>query len=108
MGGGVARAGRSSVGDRRSELHVRVRRLDEAIISGTPVVASRIPAAVSALGRDYRGYFRAGDTEGLAPLLGRAEDDPAFLARLARQVRARRPLFLPSAENERGAPSSRS
>jgi putative glycosyltransferase (TIGR04348 family) len=72
--------------------------LGEAIMAGTPVVASRIPAAVSALGRSYPGLFPAGDARALARLLGRAERDPRFLARLARETRARRPLFTPSKE----------
>jgi putative glycosyltransferase (TIGR04348 family) len=72
--------------------------LGEAIVSGTPVVASRIPAAVSALGRGYGGFFPVGDTAALTRLLARAERDPRFLALLTRQTRARRPLFEPSVE----------
>jgi putative glycosyltransferase (TIGR04348 family) len=74
--------------------------LGEAIVSGTAVLASRIPAAVSALGRGYRGFFPAGDTAALARLLARAERDRSFLALLTRQTRARRDLFEPSAEKE--------
>jgi putative glycosyltransferase (TIGR04348 family) len=72
--------------------------LGEAIVSGTPVVASRIPAAVSALGSAYAGFFPVGDTAALARLLARAERDPRFLARLTRQTRARQRLFEPSVE----------
>jgi putative glycosyltransferase (TIGR04348 family) len=72
--------------------------LGEAIASGTPVVASRIPAAVSALGRGYRGFFAAGDTAALARLLARVERDRPFLARLREQTLARRRLFEPSVE----------
>jgi putative glycosyltransferase (TIGR04348 family) len=74
--------------------------LGEAIVSGTPVVSTRIPAAVSALGSDYAGFFRVGDTRGLARLLARAERDPRFLQRLAAQTRARRHLFSPSLERD--------
>jgi glycosyltransferase involved in cell wall biosynthesis len=72
--------------------------LGEAIVSGTPVVASRIPAALSALGSAYPGFFRVGDTAALARLLTRAETDPAFLTLLAQRTRARRPLFARSTE----------
>jgi putative glycosyltransferase (TIGR04348 family) len=72
--------------------------LGEAIMSGTPVIASRIPAAVSALGGAYRGFFPPGDTRALTRLLARAENDRSFLAELTRATRARRPLFAPSAE----------
>jgi putative glycosyltransferase (TIGR04348 family) len=72
--------------------------LGEAIVSGTPVLASRIPACVAALGADYPGLFPTGDTRALTRLLARAERDAAFRATLARATRARRPLFTRSAE----------
>ncbi|MEO6776341.1 MAG: selenoneine biosynthesis selenosugar synthase SenB [Kofleriaceae bacterium] len=72
--------------------------LGEAIVSGTPVVATRIPATVSALGARYPGLFRVGDTAALTRLLRRAEREPSFLARLGRDTRARRPLFARSVE----------
>lgn len=72
--------------------------LGEAVASGTPVLTSRIPAAVAALGSGYPGYFEVGDTQGLACLLGRAERDAAFLGRLTRATRARRALFTPAGE----------
>jgi putative glycosyltransferase (TIGR04348 family) len=75
--------------------------LGEAIVAGTPVVASRIPAAVAALGEDYPALFEVGDTAALARLLFRAETDSRFLAELTRKTRARRPLFTVS--SERGA-----
>jgi putative glycosyltransferase (TIGR04348 family) len=67
--------------------------LGEAIVSGTPIVASRIPATVSALGARYPGLFPVGNTGALTRLLSRAEREPAFLALLARETRARLPLF---------------
>lgn len=76
----------------------------EAVRSGTPVLASRIPGNVGMLGEDYAGYFPAGDAEALAALLlqcraGQA-DAPAgtLLARLRAQCDARAPLFDPEAE----------
>ncbi|HZP94426.1 MAG TPA: selenoneine biosynthesis selenosugar synthase SenB [Burkholderiales bacterium] len=70
----------------------------EAARIGTPVLASRISGNVGMLGRDYPGYFRFGDSAALARLIQRAADEPAFYARLARAVRARRKLFTPRAE----------
>jgi putative glycosyltransferase (TIGR04348 family) len=72
--------------------------LGEAIVCGTPIVASRIPASVAALGPRYPGLFPVGDTAALARLLARAEREPAFLARLTKETRARRTLFTPSEE----------
>ena len=72
--------------------------LAEAIMAGTPPIASRIPASVAALGADYPGLFPVGNTRALARLLRRAETEPAFLAELARCARARRHLFARAAE----------
>ncbi len=67
--------------------------LGEAIVCGTPVVASRIAAAKALLGADYPALFSVGDTRALARLLDRAERDARFRADLARRVRGRRRLF---------------
>ena len=72
--------------------------LGEAIVAGTPPIASRIPASVAALGARYPGLFRVGDARGLARLLLRAEKDGSFLTSLKRRVGARRKLFRASAE----------
>jgi putative glycosyltransferase (TIGR04348 family) len=72
--------------------------LGEAIVSGTPIIAARIPATVSALGPRYPGLFAVGDTTALARLFRRAEEDASFLARLTRETRARRPLFSRAVE----------
>lgn len=73
----------------------------EAVGSGTPVLASRVPGNVGMLGADYAGYFPLGDAAALADLLGRAEGEPGFLDRLQLQCAARAPLFAP--EREAGA-----
>ncbi|MGZ5774461.1 selenoneine biosynthesis selenosugar synthase SenB [Ramlibacter sp.] len=76
----------------------------EAVRSGTPVLASRIPGNVGMLGGDYAGYFPPGDADALAALLlqCRAEQadapDGTLLARLRAQCDARAPLFDPEAE----------
>ena len=70
----------------------------EAVMAGTPVIASRIPGNVGMLGARYAGYFEPGDAAGLARLLSRTLGEPAFLERLAAQCKARRPLFRPASE----------
>jgi glycosyltransferase involved in cell wall biosynthesis len=73
--------------------------ISEAIVAGTPVIASRIAGNVGLLGEDYPGYFEVGETAGLAALMMKAENDAAFLAGLASQCRSRAGLF--SKERER-------
>ena len=79
----------------------------EAVCSGTPVLASRVPGNVGMLGADYEGSFEHGDAAGLAALLERCRsgqaipaDDPApsLLQRLRAQCALRAPLFAPEAE----------
>jgi glycosyltransferase involved in cell wall biosynthesis len=70
----------------------------EAVTAGTPVLASRVSGNIGMLGRDYAGYFPAGDAAALAGLLRRCWEDAAFLRTLARQCRARAALFSPARE----------
>ena len=77
----------------------------EAVRSGTPVLASRVPGNIGMLGADYAGYFPQGDADALAGLLekcraGQAAKDPAagLLARLRSQCALRAPLFDATAE----------
>ncbi len=73
----------------------------EAIVSGTPVLASRIDGNLGLLGADYAGCFDWGDDCALATLLERARDDAAMLPALRAQCAARVPLFAP--DHERAA-----
>ena len=75
--------------------------VSEAVAAGLPVIASCIDGNLGLLGEDYAGYYPAEDTDALARLLQRGEDDPASLKRLAAQIRKRQPLFRP--ERERAA-----
>jgi glycosyltransferase involved in cell wall biosynthesis len=50
----------------------------EALVLGTPVVASRISGLIGTLGEDYPGYFAVQDEQSLAEALLRAERDAAF------------------------------
>jgi len=72
--------------------------VSEAIVCGVPVIASNIDGNIGLLGADYEGYYAAKDEAALAALLLRAENEPAFLKTLARQCRAKKPLFTPAKE----------
>ncbi len=72
--------------------------ISEAVVNGTPVLASSIPGSVGLLGRGYPGYFPVGDTAALAALLHRAESDSAFYAELRHWCLRLRPLFGPAQE----------
>lgn len=73
----------------------------EAVQCGTAVIASHIPGNVGLLGADHPGYFEPGRDAELARLIGRARDEPRFLALLRQQTRARAPLFDPAEEQRR-------
>lgn len=70
----------------------------EAVVSGTPVLASDCDGNVGMLGADYPGYFPVGGDAALARLLVRCRDEPPFLAILQARCLARAPLFSPQAE----------
>ena len=72
--------------------------ISEAVRSGVPVLASRIEGNVGLLGAGYAGYFRAGDTRGLARLLWRSETDARFYARLKKHCARLEPRFHPARE----------
>lgn len=75
--------------------------VSEALASGVPVIASRIPGNVGMLGEDYPGYYKPGDERELAQLLHRVETDGAFYETLKHHCQMRRHLILP--ERERAA-----
>jgi glycosyltransferase involved in cell wall biosynthesis len=70
----------------------------EAIVSGTPVLASRIDGNVGMLGTGYSGYFDWNDADGLARLLVTCRKSPNFLGQLRSQITERARLFAPEAE----------
>ena len=70
----------------------------EAVMSGTPVLASRIDGNVGMLGAIYDGYFPWGDAQALINLLLRCKNEPQFLDHLNAQCALRSPLFEPRAE----------
>lgn len=72
--------------------------ISEACVLGVPVLATRVSGNVGLLGNDYSGYFAPGDDRALADLIARCEADSKFCARLAKQAKARAPLFAPARE----------
>ncbi|MBL8860707.1 MAG: TIGR04348 family glycosyltransferase [Planctomycetes bacterium] len=72
--------------------------LAEAVVSGLPILATRIPAALGMLGPRHPGLFPVGDAQALAGLLLRAETDARFRTRLARASRELAPVFTPDRE----------
>jgi putative glycosyltransferase (TIGR04348 family) len=83
-----------------SQLEGGANVVSEALACSVPVLSSRIPGSTGILGSDYPGYFEVGDAEGLAILLGRAEDESAFLADLRRRARSLSSLVSPARERE--------
>jgi glycosyltransferase involved in cell wall biosynthesis len=72
----------------------------EALASGVPVIASRVPGNVGMLGARYPGYYPFGDERKLARLVSRAERDPAYYSLLAEACAARAPLVAPKRERQ--------
>ena len=72
--------------------------ISEAIVAGTPVIASRIAGNVGLLGEEYPGYFDVGDTRNLARLLWQTETGIGYLAELKAQCKTRAALFDPAHE----------
>lgn len=76
----------------------------EAVVSGTPVLASRVEGNLGMLGDDYGGYFPWGDAHSLTDLLIRCRlrqgegEGGGLLRQLADQCARRAPLFHPAAE----------
>lgn len=74
----------------------------EAVLSGTPVLASRMDGNVGMLGPGYGGYFPTGDAAALTALLRECREDNArgggTLATLQAQCKARAAWFEPAAE----------
>jgi putative glycosyltransferase (TIGR04348 family) len=70
----------------------------EAVMSATPVIASRISGNVGMLGTGYPGFFEAGDESGLARCLAQALQSRDFMRGLQSGCSARRPLFSPAGE----------
>ncbi len=74
--------------------------LSEAIASGTPILASKIPGNVGILGAEPGPYFPVGDKEALATLLLRFERNSDFRKQLKSRVQALQGMVSPQKERE--------
>jgi putative glycosyltransferase (TIGR04348 family) len=72
--------------------------MSEAIVTGLPILSTRIPGAIGMLGERHEGYFEPKDARGLARLLDRCERDGRFRRALRAASRRRAPLFTPRRE----------
>jgi putative glycosyltransferase (TIGR04348 family) len=74
----------------------------EAVLSGTPVLASRVSGNVGMLGADYPGYFEPGNAQQLAALLRECRQTQnqtdGLLAKLTHACQTRAKLFQPERE----------
>jgi putative glycosyltransferase (TIGR04348 family) len=74
----------------------------EAVLSGTPVLASRVSGNVGMLGADYPGYFEPGNAQQLASLLRECRhtqnQTDGLLAKLTQACQTRAELFQPERE----------
>ena len=72
--------------------------VSEALACNVPVISTHISGSVGLLGSDYPGYFPVGDTEALAGMLLRAEQDPPFYKSLKAGIRSQRKIVRPRQE----------
>ena len=74
----------------------------EAVMSGTPVLASRVSGNVGMLGADYPGYFEPGNAQQLASLLRECRQtqnqEDGLLVKLTQACESRAELFKPERE----------
>jgi glycosyltransferase involved in cell wall biosynthesis len=72
--------------------------IGEALVAGTPVLASRISGSIGMLGEDYPGFYTFGKTRELAELMRRFEQETRFAAQLRQHCAQRARLFRPRRE----------
>jgi putative glycosyltransferase (TIGR04348 family) len=72
----------------------------EAIVLGTPVIASAVAGNIGLLDGDYPGLFPAGDPVAFAALLARFEGEPAYRELLGERCRVLAERHRPERERE--------
>lgn len=73
----------------------------EAVVAGTPILATRISGNIGLLGQDYEGLFDVGNTRQLRAMLLRAENSIDFYQRLKDQCERRKHFFDPDLEKRK-------
>jgi putative glycosyltransferase (TIGR04348 family) len=74
--------------------------LTEAFAYGVPILATRIPAAEGLLGANHPGLYPVRETQALASLLQRCEEEDGFLELLRQHSLACQPSARPERERE--------
>ena len=72
----------------------------EAVVLGTPLVATRIPGHVGLTGEDYPGLLETHDERTLAEMMYAVETDPDFREQLDQECARMRPKFDMNSERE--------
>jgi putative glycosyltransferase (TIGR04348 family) len=72
--------------------------VSEAIVAGLPVLASDISGNRGLLGAEHQAYYPMQDTDALAQLMARAEQEAGFLHSVRANADTRRHLFTPQRE----------
>ncbi len=70
----------------------------EAIVAGTPVLATAVPGNIGVFGESYAGLFEAKDSKQLAALLAKAETDSHFYRSLVQNAKKLAKRFAPAVE----------
>lgn len=92
--------GRSRLLALTSKLEGGANVISEALVSDVPVVSSNISGSIGLLGESYPGFFETGNTQQLADLLYRCEQDGNFLSQLHTHCRQLAPRFTAAQEQE--------
>lgn len=72
--------------------------VSEALSDYIPIIASQMPGNIGLLGKDYPGYFPVGDSQALASLFAKIEENTDFLDELRQAVYALEPGIKPEVE----------
>ena len=72
--------------------------ISEALVSNTPVLATRISGNVGMLGKNFSGLFSEGNANQLRQLLHRSETEQSFYRQLKNECRTLSKKFRPARE----------
>ncbi|MGJ8723542.1 MAG: glycosyltransferase [Roseibacillus sp.] len=72
----------------------------EAVVAGTPILSTRIDGVIGLLGKEYPGYFEAGDGMMLSQLLKKAESEQSFYRSLKEACGQKKEQFSIQKETE--------
>ena len=73
--------------------------ISEALSDYVPIIASKMPGNIGLLGKDYPGYFQVGNSQSLANLIAKIEENSDFLSELRQAVSSLEPGTRPEVEH---------